>query len=199
MDNHHDIIDLIKSTPAIQPPDDFTRRLMGRLPELKPSILFRIKRALIRPQEFDFSLTRVMAGSAGNSTECAFSFFIIGFFYLTMGLVLFMGLEGFINEATITQWIKMQPQLIIITSLWLIIQSAALFLDGKIAVKAAEWGTLVFIGFAVINGLIIASNTPLSIFFTIAFAGTGLMMGIFLGFTISRYQRTLKTQKGFSG
>jgi hypothetical protein len=199
MEHQQDIIDLIKSTSAIRPPDDFTRRLMDRLTDLKPSVLFMIKQALIQPREFDFSLTRVMAGSAVNSTECAFSFFIIGFFYLTMGLVLFAGFKGFIYEATITQWIKMQPQLIIVTSVWLIIQSVALFFDGNIAVKVAKWGTLVFIGFAIINGFIIASNTPLSIVFAFAFAGTGLMMGIFLGFTIEQYQRTLRAQKRLGG
>jgi hypothetical protein len=196
MDNHQDIIDRIKATPAIEPPASFTDNVMRRLPDYKPSILFRIWQALLRPREFDFSITRVMAGSAGNSAECAFSFFIIGFFYLIMGLVLLMGLQGFIYEATITQWIKMQPQIVMATSLWLMIHGVAILLDGKIAVKMAEWGTLIFIGFAIINGSIIASNTNLSIFFAVAFAGTGLMMGTFLGFTIERYQNSLKSAGG---
>jgi hypothetical protein len=199
MENHQDIINLIKSAPAIEPPDDFTPLVMARLSNLKPSIIFRIKHELLRPRAFDFNLTRVMAGSAKNSAECAFSFFIIGIFYLTMGLVLLMGLEGFIEEETITRWVKMQPQIVMATALWLIIQGVAILLDGKIAIKAAEWGTLIFIGFAVINGLMIASKTPLSLIFTVAFAGTGLMMGIFLGLTILRYQRALTVQKGFSG
>jgi hypothetical protein len=199
MDQHQDIINLIKSTPAIEPPDAFTRKVMSRLSDQKPSILFRIKQELIRPREPSFNITSVMAGSAGNAAECAFSFLIIGIFYLAMSLVLFMGFEGFIYEASITQWIKMQPQIVMVKAIWLIIQGIAIFLYGRIAVKTAEIGILFFIGFAVMNGLIIASNSTLSIIFTIAFAVTGLTMGIFLGFSISRYQRTLKAQKEFSG
>jgi hypothetical protein len=204
-ESFRDIIDTIKmDAPAVVPPLDFTQRVMDRLPELKPGILFRVKQALLQPREVDFNLARVIAGSAKNPAECAFSFFVTGFFYLIMGVVLIIGLKGFMSEMTITQWVKMQPLIIVVTALWLIIQSIALFLDGKVAVKAAELGTLFFIGFAIMNGLMMkmALHTPLSVVCAVAFAGTGVMMGIFLGFTIrsfGKYQRNVREQKGFSG
>jgi hypothetical protein len=193
------LVNLMQATPKAPVPDHFTQNVMGRIREIKPSILSRALNVLLQSREVDCNLSRVMAGKAKSPTEFASMFFIVGFFYLIIGAFLIIGFKGFMTEAAINQWIRMQPQIIIATALWLIIQGAALLLDGKIAVKAAELGTLFFIGFSVMNGVIMVSNTPLSIVFILAFAGTGLMMSAFLGFAILSYQKHHNQRKGYSG
>ena len=195
MDEYTDLTDIMKETPAVQPPPDFTQRVMGRIPDLKPGIWFGVRQVLLQPRESSFNLRRTLKGSGSvTNKECSFYFLMTGFFYLIMGIILMIGLKGTMSEMAVAQWIRLQPQIALITALWLIILGIALIMDGNFAVKAAKLGTLFYIGFAILNGLAIQVVLRASYagIFILSFVGASVLMGILLAVAIQKTTMRLR-------
>jgi len=83
---------------------------------------------------------------ACNPQECAFYFFITGFFYLIMGLVLMSGFK-ISSNMTAVDWIRLQPQVTLGIAIWLFALGAVLMADGRSIVRLARLGTLFYIFF----------------------------------------------------
>ena len=99
-----------------------------------------------------------------------------------------IGLRGIISEMMISQWIRLQPQVFLITSLWFIALGIALVVDGEGAVKAAKLGTFFYIGFAVLNELAIQMVLiiPYAGIFILSFIGTSILMGVLLAIAVQK-------------
>ena len=191
MDNHQDIIDLIKLTPAMQPPESFTDGVMRRLPDLQPSILYRIKRALNRPMGRVLA-PRGLLPTASTRAECAFCYILTGIFYLITGFILLLGLSGASGDGPLTQWSRIQPWIIIIAALWLSGLGGTLYLSNRTSVEVAKIATVIYILSVILSGAVVIMlyRMPVLMASTVILVISGVVMGILLHQNISRYQES---------
>jgi hypothetical protein len=190
MDQHQDIIDLIKSTPVIEPPDDFTPGVMARLPDLDQGVWARAKHALFNPSRAGFQTRWAHILTVSNKRECSFCFFITGFFYLIMGIVLMAGFKTIGSSMAAMEWITLQPHLTIGAATWLLALGMVLMMDGSAAIKIARYGTLFYIFFTVVNGILMKPylHVPYAGIFIIGFVATGALMGIMLALAVQKME-----------
>jgi hypothetical protein len=190
MDNQQDIIALIKSTPAIEPTDDFTRRLMSRLPEFDQGIWAKAKKTLFNPSGTGVQSRWAQILPVSNKRECSFCFFITGFFYLIMGIVLMAGFKAIGSSMAAMEWITLQPHLTIGAAAWLLVLGMVLMMDGSTAIKIARYGTLFYIFFTVFNGILMRPylHVPYAGVFIIGFVATSALMGVMLALAVKKVE-----------
>jgi hypothetical protein len=189
MDKHQDIINLIKSTPSIQPPDNLTPRVMARL-AAEQSIWIRAKHALFTPSGAGVQSRWAQILPVSNKRECSFCFFITGFFYLIMGIVLMAGFKTIGSSMAAMEWITLQPHLTIGAAAWLLALGMVLMMDGSTAIKIARYGTLFYIFFAIVNGILMQPylHVPYANVFVIGFVATSALMGIMLALAVKKVE-----------
>jgi hypothetical protein len=194
MDQHQEIINLIKSTPAVRPPDDFTPGVMARLPEFDQGFRAKVKHALFHPSGAGVQSRWAQLLPVTNTRECSFCFFITGVFYLIMGIVLMAGFEAIGSRMAAMEWIKLQPHVTLGIAVLLIFLGAALLMQGKNTIKMIRLGTILYIFLAIVNGGLMHRyfSIPYAGIFIFGFIGTGVLMGVMLSLAIQKVELTLQ-------
>ena len=177
MNEFKDLINLMEATPKAPVPDNFTQNVMERI-------------SLFNPLEAGVQSRWAQILSVSNPRECSFCFFITGFFYLIMGIVLMLGFNAIGSGISVSEWIKLQPQFTIGAAMWLLALGVLLIMDGRIAIKIAQYGTLLYIFFTVVNGILMRTylRVPHVDVFIIGFVATGALMGIMLSFAVQQME-----------
>ncbi len=173
---YSDIIHLMKAPPAPLP-DNFTQKVMARITVMNPS------EAAAQPR-----WTRLL--SVADSQEGAFCFLITGLFYLIMGIILMAGFKAVGSGIGEMEWVKLQPHITIGMAVWLLISGVLLIADGRTAIKIAQYGTLLFIFFAVVNGILMRSylRVPHADVFITGFVAVNALMGVMLSFAARKME-----------
>jgi len=160
MSDYKDLIHLMDATPKAPLPDHFTQSVMARIPPVS------------------------------NTRECSFCFFITGFFYLIMGIVLMAGFKAIGFSMAAMEWIKLQPHLTIGAAIWLFTLGVVLMLDGSAVIKMVRYGTLFYIFFTVFNGILMRPylHVPYAGVFIIGFVATSAFMGVMLALAVQKME-----------
>jgi hypothetical protein len=187
MNEFNDLICLMAKAPKVPPSDGFTQNVMGRLPAGHGI------RSGVRGMLPGFMITGadpawLPSGRVPGKVECSFYFFISGFFYLIMALVLMAGFKAIFSSGAFADWIGLQPYVALSAALWLIAIGFLLMLDGRAAARIARYGALIFIFFAVFNGVLMQTSLriPDAGVFIIGFAATSTIMGGILAFAVKK-------------
>ena len=189
MEKFADIIEKIKKQKIIDPPESFTDHVMRRLPDQYPGILLVV--ASFAHHLYNQALAPVSDQSNGfTRRECSFYFFITGFFYLIIGIILMMGLEEIGSGMAAMEWIKLQPHLTMGVAIWFLALGAVLMMGGNNGMKIAKYGTLFYIFFAVVNGTLMRFylHIPFAGMFVTGFAATNAFMGILLALAVQKME-----------
>lgn len=145
-------------------------------------VMRRARRFPVPNRFVESVMTRLDAGEKTGTRECAACFFLTGFFYLVMGIMLTAGFRAIHFTAFPENWITLQPYLTIGASLLLFALGAALMKRGKSALKAAFHGTILYIFLVVISGIFMAPylDIPYAGLFIAGFTGAGVFMGVII-------------------
>jgi len=189
---------MIKEAPPVQPPDDFTGRVMNEITGVRSGIWARIMRALMKKRKSILDMKTILRGDATGG-QCSFWFFMGGFFYLILGVVLMLGLGKISSGAVTAEWIGLQPHIAFATAIFFGVLGLILLMDGGNSVKMAKLGALSYTAFATFNGAVIQMSlgAPSAIIFGLTFGIMGILTGTFLGIAAEGYQRNFLEQKGF--
>jgi hypothetical protein len=185
-----DLIKMMEATPKAPVPDHFTQNVMGRLPELDQGVWARAKHALFNPSWAGVPSRWAQLLTVTNTRECSFCFFVTGFFYLIMGIVLMAGFKTIGSSMAAMEWITLQPHLTIGAATWLLALGMVLMMDGSTAIKIARYGTLFYIFFTVLNGILMRSylHVPYANVFIIGFVATSALMGVMLALAVKKVE-----------
>ena len=187
MDHQQDIIDLIKSTPAIQPPDDFTPRVMAAVTRTREGIYTRAWNFLSRPREATLHPIRALQTGISNE-ERGLYFLLVAFAHLILAVVLLIGLKNIDAGTLVSPLLLLQPWLSLFLAGWLGLWGFLLRKNAEAVIKGAKFATLMYIEAVVINWvLLIMEFKPILLlvpFFAIV-AGIGIAAGIFLALSCS--------------
>jgi hypothetical protein len=188
MDNHQDIINLIKSAPTIEPPEDFTPRVMASVMQAKVGNYLRAWNFLAAPREF--SLDPIKALHTGISREeMSLYFLLVAFAHLTLAVALYVGfkssdIKNSDLSALISPLLMLQPWLSLFMAGWLGFWGFLLKIKSQAGVKGARFASLLYIEVVVIGGALLLMELSLVMLpLVAAMVGISLVAGIFLAFS----------------
>jgi len=181
---------LAAEAKAIEPPADLTARVLSRLSEAPGSRLIAVREYLFRPRTANIDLARAFTGSVSRP-ECSFYYLMGGLYYLIISLILMIGLNRLDPRWAAVTWIKLQPYISLFTALWLGAMGVALLKNGQTAIRVAYTGSLLLIGFFIVNGIAIhlTAELPVALVFLFALVGTGIIGGLFLLRIVYNYRK----------
>jgi hypothetical protein len=181
---------LAAEAKAVDPPADFTGRVLSRLSEAPQSRLAAVREFLTRPRTANIDLARAFSGKVSRP-ECSFYYLMGGLYYLIISMILMIGLNKLDPLWSAVTWIKLQPLLSLSVALWLGAMGVALLKNGQTAIQIAYTGSLLLIGFFIVNGIAIqvTAGFPIALVFLFAIVGTGIIGGLFLLRVINNYRK----------
>ena len=187
---YKDLIQQMKATPKVPAPDRFTEKVMGRLPKLDQGVWARVKHSLLNPLWPGIQSRWAQILSVSNRRECSFCFFITGYFYLIMGIVLMVGFKAIGPSMSTMNWIGLQPHLTIGAAIWLLALGMVLMMEGSTAIKIAKYGTWFYIFFTVFNGTLmwLYLHLPYAGVPLIGFETMSVLMGVMLAFAVQKIE-----------
>ena len=168
-----------EATP--EPPADLGVRVMARIRSFRPSPWRVLGEALVRPRAVSFDPIRALRAPVSGQ-ECSFYFFMVGIFYAVLGVILLTGLPGLGSFPAAPGWVRWQPPIALATAGCMAAIGLYLLKDGKLALRAARVGAVVYLGFALLNGVFVPLewSVPLSAYVSLVSALVGLPTGFFL-------------------
>lgn len=164
------------------PPSGFTEKVMKQLPEMQGSIWHKTKRIFLKPLSARILTSGKQTFGMSDEPDGAIYFFVTGFFYLLMGMMLVAGLRTVHADLFVTNWIKAQVPLTMGIAVWLLAIGFVLVRNSRTSIKTAKYGTLIYILIAMINGILLRSgfNFPYADMLIIGFIVASLCMGCML-------------------
>jgi len=182
------LIKLMEETPKANVSDGFTEAVMNRLPELDQGVWAKVKHFLFNPSWAGIQSRWTQIMSVSDKRECSFCFFITGYYYLIIGIVLMSGFKAIGPSMSTMDWIKLQPYLTIGAAIWLLALGMVLMMDGSIVIKIAKYGTLFYLFFTVFNGILMRPYlyVPYAGVFIIGFLATSALMGVMLALAVQK-------------
>ena len=174
---YQDLIRHIEALPKETPSAHFTQRAMENLPEHSVGLLSKLRQI-----ESEFNYGWISPSESVSKATCFFYYFIAGLFYMIIGIVSMIGISKIGIGTETMNWVAIQPYLAIGTAIWLFALGIALVLDGRAGIRAARYGTMFYIFFAVVNSILMWPylHIPYAVIFIIALAATSAFMGIML-------------------
>lgn len=188
MEKFTDITEQIKRQKTMEPPPSLTDHVMERIPRKYPGIfpaasfVHHLYAQAFAPE-----------GSNPNGPtkgECSFYFLITGIFYLIMGIVLITGFRGVDTGTAMMKWLKLQPYFTTGAAMWFLAIGAMLMIDGRIGLKIAKYGTLLYIFGTLMNSIMLWPflRIPYAGIFIIGLAATSAVMGILLAGAVEKME-----------
>jgi hypothetical protein len=183
------VIEQLRKSRAVEPGPDLTLRVMADIAETQ-SEMADAASAARQMKARATSLMRYLT-EAPSVSDIALCFLLAGFFYFLLGVIFFLGLQTLQPLQVTAGWLRLQPQVAMLTAGMLGTIGLLLLFDGGIAMHLAQVGTLLFIVFSVFNGTWIslepaAAFAPIGL---ICFTAAPVLLGLFLAASLQRYRR----------
>ena len=182
------IIKMARTTPMDKPSQNFTQNVMQRLsgnsfgPSRLPDTLFLKFRS-------QMLLKRLMMPA--SVLELASCFFLTGFFYLVMGLSVFLGVYALDLDSSSIRWLKYQPIIALFIAISFITVGYILLKKTRLAFRIANWAIFCYILLEISNSVMaysrVSSDTSFSAVLPVL--GGTIIMGLFLAMTLNNFQR----------
>jgi hypothetical protein len=185
---YFDLTQIMENVPPKQPSEGFAARVMALLPERKANVRQFSLHQFFGAPAFATNIV-IDFRSSVQKTECAFYFFLTGFFYLVLGIILMLGLAQMTTGLPFASWLKIQTFFYLLEAFCLTALGAILYIDGTISVRIARIRTVLYAVLVIMNGLtgVISTHFPAAIFFSSTFAVGGMIMAAFLGIAVDHY------------
>lgn len=177
------LIEIMEQTPRHDVPSDFTDNVMAGVSADRPmSPAFSAKN--LSAVGFALGFRRLV-----TRMECSFYFFMTGFFYFILGLILMAGfwIAGDFHPGG---WLAVQPFFSILLAMILSLTGMAVGKNGESAMPFVRAGILLYTVFIILNGWmgVLTLKIPSAVFVTVIFSAAGLGMAFLLGLAINRYR-----------
>jgi len=155
-EEYRDLVQLMRAAPKISTSSLLTEKVLDQVPGKKyeRTLESRFKLFYYNMSGAGIRSFREQIFVVSNRDECSFCFFITGYFYLGIGLVLLAGLKATgLSTFYEMNWIGFQPQITIGASIWLLVLGMVILMRGKTAMKVAKYAMFLYTSLIVFNGV----------------------------------------------
>lgn len=198
MEKFADIIKKIESQKLISPPDNLVNQVLVGVQKIEKGILYQLNRFLFQPRELSSDAVSILSGQIMSHGQCSFLLFIIGLFYLLMGLFVILGMKDILNHSNINLWLRTQPYLAILSAI-LIISMAVMVSQKPQTIIFVRYGIMAHTAFIVVNAFMLESMLflPGALILTVILTVVAMMLGVLLIGSIQNFIKfTLSTTRG---
>ena len=188
MQKYNDIIDIINKHETISPPDNIVQKVMEGAKKAEDSFEYKLYRLLFQRRQLSPDAKGILAGNIVSPSQCFFLLFIVGLFYLLMGLFVIIGMKDFLANTNINLWLRFQPYLAVISGFF--IMGLAFFIQKKQqAIIYAKYGIIAHGIFIIINALILEFILvfPIALAFSLALSTLAVFLGILMMSSINNF------------
>lgn len=190
------IIDMIKDMPPVQPPGDFTGRVMARigLCSSRYGVVKRILNSLMRPR--DLKGFRLLFPESITKSQCGFYFILVSLFYLVMGIVFSRSLESINSAGCQAIWLLYQPEFSFAIAIGFALLGISFVSSRPVSVRSAKFGIFICIGSIIINNVILQIDVriPIVAFALLPLTIGSIIIGGFLTYAMERYSCNVRLQ-----
>ena len=178
MEKYNNIIDIIKKQEAISPPDNIVQKVMEGAKKAEDGLVYKLYRLLFQHRQLSSDAKGVLSGNIASPVQCFFLLFIVGLFYLLLGLFVIFGMKDLLANTNINLWLRFQPYLAVISGFFILL--LAFFIK-----KAPQ--SIIFAKYAIIaHGIFIIINTLILEFIIVFPAALAValvlsLLAVFLG------------------
>jgi hypothetical protein len=179
------IVQTMRDEPAVEAPAGLEGRVMARVRAHRSSLWMTLGEVLLRPRTASFDPLKALR-SPVSGEECSFYFIMVGAFYAVLSIVLMIGFHMMDTTLISPGWVRWQPQIAIVTALCMVAMGVYLLKDGKLALRLARIGALVYLGYGLLNGIVVPMewDIPISAFVSLLSTLIAVPTGFFLIRTI---------------
>ena len=188
MKKYNDIIDILKKHEAVLPPDDIVQKVMAGAKKAEDGLVYKLYRLLFQRRQLSSDIQGILSGNIATQAQCFFLLFIVGLFYLLMGLFVIFGMKDLLANTNINLWLRFQPYLAAISGFF--IMYLAFFIKKKPqAIVVAKYGIIAHSIFIIINALILEFVLvfPVAMAFLLALSLLAVFLGILLVSSINNF------------
>jgi hypothetical protein len=176
---------MMRDEPAIEVPAGLEGRVMARVQTHRSSLWRTLGEVLLEPRTVSFDPLKALR-SPVSGEECSFYFIMVGAFYAVLSIVLMIGFHMTGTTLAPPSWVRWQPQIALVTALCMAAMGVYLLKDGKLALRIARIGALVYLGYGLLNGIVVPLewNIPIAAFVSLLSTLIAVPTGFFLIRTI---------------
>jgi hypothetical protein len=176
---------MMRDEPAVEVPAGLEGRVMARVRARRTSVWQTLGEALLRPRTASFDPIRALRFPISGE-ECSFYFIMVGAFYAVLSIVLMIGFHMMGTTLAPPNWVRLQPQIAVVTALCMLAMGVYLLKDGKLALRIARIGALVYLGYGLLNGIVVPLewDIPIAAFVSLLSTLIAVPTGLFLMRTI---------------
>ncbi|HOO91158.1 MAG TPA: hypothetical protein PLA74_10090 [Syntrophales bacterium] len=187
------IVNVIKKEPPVQPPDDFTDRVMARIDLCAPrqGVAERLRQFLMRPH--DITIFRLFPEKITKG-QCAFYCILVSLFYLAMGMVFLRSLEIIGSAGYQAIWLLHQPEFSFAIAIGFALLAVSFISKRPVSARSARIGILIYLGAIIINSMIlqIDMRIPMVTLSLLPFTIGSIIIGGVLMNAMERYTGNFK-------
>jgi hypothetical protein len=176
---------MMRDEPAVEAPAGLGDRVMARVRAHRSTLWQTLGEALLRPRTASFDPIKALR-SPISGEECSFYFIVVGAFYAVLSIVLMIGFHMMGTTLAPPSWVRWQPQIAVVTALCMLAMGVYLLKDGKQALRVARIGALVYLGYGLLNGIVVSLewDIPIAAFVSLLSTLIAVPTGFFLIRTI---------------
>jgi hypothetical protein len=177
---HDEIIARIEAFPDYYPQDNFTQKVMNRLPRKNEFYYFIVNKLIFSPYRFSVDPQKALTGVT-SSKECSLYFFLMGFLYLALAVAINWGLRNYYHDNIVQRIINFQPQVSLAIAIILFISSLLLFINHIRLIKLAKAAIFIYLEIIIINGLLLMLSIGKNIILisVVGLVGASFFAGVF--------------------
>lgn len=181
MEKFAKIIEKIQNQAIINPPDNLVNQVMAGVQKVEESFRYKLYRFLFQPRELSPDAAGILSGQIMSHRQCSFLLFIIGLFYLLLGLFVIWGMKDVLSNSNINLWLRVQPYLSILSAI-LIISMAVMVSQKPQTIIFARYGIIAHTIFIALNALVLEFMLvfPAALIFTLILTAPAVLSGIML-------------------
>jgi hypothetical protein len=181
MEKFAEIIEKMEKQKAVNPPDNLVNQVMAGVQKVEKGVLYKFSRFLFQPRELSPDAAGLLSGQIMSHRQCSFLLFVIGLFYLLMGLFVIWGMKGVLSHSNINLWLRVQPYLSILSAI-LIISMAVMVLQKPPTIIFAQYGIIAHTAFIVVNAFLLEFMlfSPQALVFALVLTAAAIVFGVLL-------------------
>jgi len=183
-----DIRKMIQKTPAVQPPEDFTDRVMDRIGLSSPHYGPTDKIVSFFTQSRSLNDLGFLAGNI-TKRQCGYYFIFVGLFYFIVGLVFSRSLEAVSSTGYQTMWLPYQPEFSFAVAIGFALFGISFIASRSVSIGLYKFGIFIYVGLVIINSMVLQMdmNIPVVAFALLPLTIGSVIIGWFLFYVIDRY------------
>ena len=184
------VIEKLRGSQPVEPGQGFTARVMASIAEVQSEMTAAASDTK-QMKKRAASLLRYLT-AAPSMADIALCFLLAGFFYFLLGAILFLGIQNLQPLPATADWLRLQPQVAMITAGVLgTVGLLLLMMASRLVMRVARIATIAFIGFSVFNGVFISleNSGALTSFGLLCFTAAPVLLGLFLAASLHRCRR----------